>query len=477
MDMNWSFLPRVFIFTIFAVSFTCAGCASTAAKLHPANLRCEYKTDPLGIDVAKPRLSWLLVSDAPAERGQTQSAYEILVAGSRADLDAGKGELWSTGQIKSDETIQIEYAGKALASEQQAFWKVRVWNGAKEPGEWSEPATWTTGLMEPSDWKAKWIGYDAKVDDDASTPEEKALNFDGLKWIWADEGDPTKDAPAGDRYFAKSISLPPGSAIRKALFLVSVDDHLDLVVNGKGAGEGFDFHKAQTLDVTTLLHGGENTLAIKGHNAAGPAGISGRLMVWFGDTKEPTTFNIDGTWRFSKTMPAGWPKMTDDFSKWPAAKELIAVGQGTWGMPQKMHLTLPPPPYLRKTFTTDHAIKRALVHATALGLYELHLNGERVGNDYFTPGWTDYKKRVYYNTYDVTKQMKQGKGAFERTMLGEGRVRRLFRVGTAPQSLWQKHAADGAAGYRIRRWLAMRQLSSLMRIRGSVPMVRCGRRT
>ena len=94
--------------------------------------------------------------------------------------------------------------------------------------------------------------------------------------------------------------------------------------------------------------------------------------------------------------------MTDDFSKWPAAKELIAVGQGIWGMPQKTHLTLPPPPYLRKTFTADRAIKRALVHATALGLYELHLNGERVGKDYFTPGWTDYKKRVYYNTYDVT---------------------------------------------------------------------------
>ncbi len=140
---------------------------------------------------------------------------------SRADLDAGKGELWSTGKVKSDETIQIEYDGKKLASDQQAFWKVRVWNGADEPGEWSEPATWTAGLMDASEWKAKWIGYEASADDDASTPEEKALTFDGLKWIWTDEGDATKDAPEGDRYFATNIMLPPkkticGSAVSRS---------------------------------------------------------------------------------------------------------------------------------------------------------------------------------------------------------------------------------------------------------------------
>jgi alpha-L-rhamnosidase len=70
-------------------------------------------------------------------------------------------------------------------------------------------------------------------------------------------------------------------------------------------------------------------------------------------------------------------------------------------------LVLPPPPYLRKTFSAERAIRRATVYASALGLYELHINGKRVGEDYFTPGWTDYMTRVYYQTYDVTSMIKQ----------------------------------------------------------------------
>ena len=160
-----------------------------ASVLKPAALRCEYHVDPIGIDAAKPRLSWVLESDSPLERGQAQSGYQILVASSRELLDAGKGDLWDTGKISSDETIQIEYGGTALASNQQAFWKVRVWNAGGKASEYSAPATWTMGLLKADDWRAKWIGYDAPVDSDPSSAEEKALTFSGLKWIWTDEGD------------------------------------------------------------------------------------------------------------------------------------------------------------------------------------------------------------------------------------------------------------------------------------------------
>jgi alpha-L-rhamnosidase len=73
--------------------------------------------------------------------------------------------------------------------------------------------------------------------------------------------------------------------------------------------------------------------------------------------------------------------------------------------PPKEDLVLPPPPYLRKSFLVNKPVKRAVVYASALGLYELHINGKRVGKDYFTPGWTDYTKRVYYQTYDVTDML------------------------------------------------------------------------
>src|SRR5262249_2240326 len=93
-------------------------------------------------------------------RGLKQTAYEILVASSRANLDADKGDLWSSGKIASDETIGIVYAGSALKSRDRACWKVRVWSDDKEPSAWSEPATWSMGLLDPAEWKAKWIGYD-----------------------------------------------------------------------------------------------------------------------------------------------------------------------------------------------------------------------------------------------------------------------------------------------------------------------------
>jgi alpha-L-rhamnosidase len=71
-------------------------------------------------------------------------------------------------------------------------------------------------------------------------------------------------------------------------------------------------------------------------------------------------------------------------------------------------LTLPPAHQYRKQFSAAKPIRRATVYATALGIYELHLNGQRVGDAYFTPGWTDYHQRAYYNTYDVTTLLKSG---------------------------------------------------------------------
>jgi len=82
-------------------------------------------------------------------------------------------------------------------------------------------------------------------------------------------------------------------------------------------------------------------------------------------------------------------------------------------------LASPPPPYLRKDFSVDKPIKRAVAYASALGIYELHINGERVGQDYFTPGWTDYNKRVYYQSYDVTDLIGKGSNAVG-AILGDG---------------------------------------------------------
>lgn len=418
--MNWFDQPAAVVAVVALMSLVLPSAARAAAVLTPEELRCEYRSNPLGIDVEKPRLSWQLRSADPAQRGQRQSAYQILVASAPQWLEAGTGDLWDSGKVASDETSQIVYAGKPLASNQRAFWKVKVWNGAAEEGGWSEPAQWSAGLLKSEDWKAKWIGFDAPAPDHSpSTAGDTSVKLDGLKWVWTDEGDPTKKAPAGTRYFARTLSLPAGKRIAAATFSLCADDKFVLLINGKRRGEGGGHIRTYEIDATDFLRTGDNLLAIEAtNNGENPAALIGRLVVRTEDG-DPVEIDIDGAWKFSIEKPANWEQGTPNLAAMKPAKEIVAIGEKPWGSPDRRNLVLPPPPYLRKTFSADKPIARATVYATARGLYELHLNGERVGRDELTPGWSDYRKRIYYNTYDVTPMLRPGGNAIG-AILGDG---------------------------------------------------------
>jgi len=208
------------------------------------NLRCEYMTNPLGIDIARPRLSWELRDD---RRGARQSAYQIQVATDEAALHKGAADLWDSGKVASDQSAHVAYAGEALSSGQRAWWRVRAWDAADQPGEWSAAAYWEMGLLERDAWQGQWIG--------------------------------------------------------------------------------------------AMLAGGPHT-----------------------------------------TSPA---------------------------------------PFVRTRFTLDRPVGRARLYATALGLYEPHLNGQVVSDDLLTPGWTDYAIRVQYQVYDVTHLLRQGENVLG-AVLGDG---------------------------------------------------------
>jgi alpha-L-rhamnosidase len=212
-----------------------------AETLQPVELRCEYRVNPLGIDEVQPRLTWRVESDA---RSAKQTAYQIVVASSRQLLLQNTGDLWDSGKIVGDQTVNLTYAGKPLVSRQQCFWKVCVWNNSGK-ARWSDAVSWTMGLLAPGDWQADYI-----------------------------------------------------------------------------------------------------------------------------------TFN-DNT---------------------PIRNETNG-------------LILPPAHQYRKEFTASKTISRATIYATALGIYELYLNGQRVGDARFAPGWTDYHQRAYYNTYDVTSLVRMGANA------------------------------------------------------------------
>jgi alpha-L-rhamnosidase len=146
-------IPITILAFMFGSALPLGNAANTDFSVQ--SLRCEYLSNPLGIDVEKPRLSWVL---GPVSNTRSQSAYRVLVASTLAILQDDHGDLWDSGHVASGQSTWIEYEGKKLVSGQQAFWKVRVWNDAGEASPWSEHANWSMGLLQASDWHSKWIG-------------------------------------------------------------------------------------------------------------------------------------------------------------------------------------------------------------------------------------------------------------------------------------------------------------------------------
>lgn len=118
------------------------------------NLSCEYRVNPLGIDRTLPRLTWTLHS---SQRGQKQTAYQILVSSSEDQLKRDRGDIWDSGQVFSEQSVLVAYDGRPLLSGELCYWKVRVWDQDENPSPWSQTAYWSMGLLSEEDWKAQWI--------------------------------------------------------------------------------------------------------------------------------------------------------------------------------------------------------------------------------------------------------------------------------------------------------------------------------
>jgi alpha-L-rhamnosidase len=120
---------------------------------------------------------------------------------------------------------------------------------------------------------------------------------------------------------------------------------------------------------------------------------------------------MPGAWSEIAKWEMGLLTKTDWSAEW-IGNDLTALGKG-----KEYHL--PPAPFFRKEVDLKTSVKKARLYVTSLGLFEFQINGKRIGEDYFTPGWTDYDKRVYYQTYDITADIKEGGNAFG-AILAEG---------------------------------------------------------
>lgn len=393
--------------------------ALEAASPAPVDLRCEYLRNPLGIDAHHPRLSWRMEPADPGVRGQRQTAYQVLVASNQDSLANDNGDLWDSGRVASDQSLHVAYAGRELASEQACWWKVRMWDRDGQPSKWSLPAFWTMGLFEPSDWQAQWIGRD-----EPPAPErENELAGAGAQWIWFPGEKGLSAAPIGTRYFRRAFDLPADRKIRRGELILAADNEFAAAVNGTHAGAGSNFKAAVKMDVTKSLRGGRNLVAAWAKNVGGgpnPAGLVGMLQVEF-ESGEPVVIATDAEWRtFDRDMNQ-WTVLEGDDSAWQKAEVVAPVGGGPWGevavTDENRRLAAR---MLRKEFSAAQPVERAMVYFSGLGLSELYLNGDKVGDHVLSPALTDYTKRVPYLVYDVTDRIRAGRNALG-VWLGNGR--------------------------------------------------------
>ncbi|MGW7078430.1 alpha-L-rhamnosidase [Streptomyces sp. NPDC054866] len=361
----------------------------------------EYVRHPLGLDVPRPRLSWPLTS---AKEGQAQTAYQVRVATAPGRLT--EPDVWDSGKVASSASVLVPYAGPDLKSRTRYYWSVRVWDTEGTASDWSEASWWETGLSSAKDWTARWIGAPASL--------VGAPSLAGASWIWFPEGDPANSAPAATRWFRGRVDVPEG--VTRARLVMTADDGYTAYVNGtrvshaEADSAADNWRRPAVVDVTGQLRAGAGVIAVSATNATtGPAGLLGLLELTTAEGVR--TLSTDGTWKTTDKEPAGdWRSTGYDDGSWTAAKVLAPWGSGPWGKVAPHHC---PAAQLRHAFRLrpGKKVARARLYSTALGLYDAWLNGERVGDDRLAPGWTDYDKRVQYQTYDVTKQLRSGANA------------------------------------------------------------------
>jgi alpha-L-rhamnosidase len=231
----------MFAFCLF-VGILLTGCQEKAF-VGITRLSCENLIDPQGIDCVAPRLGWEIQSDG---RGVLQKSYRILVASSLEKLNADEGDLWDSKEVKSDESVFIPYSGKKPESRATCFWKVQVTTN-KGKSEWSQPASWTMGLTESSDWQAQWTGLDKSFAGDVTTGKTRL----------------------SARYFRKEFDAAQQPV--KATVYISGLGLYKLYINGKKIGGEQELAptptdytrsvKYNTFDVTGEIVQGKNAIA------------------------------------------------------------------------------------------------------------------------------------------------------------------------------------------------------------------------
>ncbi|KAA1418114.1 Bacterial alpha-L-rhamnosidase [Mumia zhuanghuii] len=343
--------------------------AAPPGEVQPHSLSADHKTRPLGVGEHLPALGWQLASH---ERAQSQTAYRVLVASSPAVLARGEADIWDSGKVASSESRQVSYGGPPLESRTRYHWKVMAWDATGHAGRWSAPSWFETGLLEASDWSADWIAHDTDLPLPTSNSQQNSPA--SLR-----TGHTLGQSVTTDRPFDKIGGSAPTWGTPDSDFTLTLR---------RGGPDGEVVAERRIVD-----HADNSWAELELDSAATP----GDYYLEMSD--------LEGT--------AGWWSHTDDVY---AEGQAYADGEPVAGdrtirwnptIEENAELTS----QLRTTFGVDKRVRSARLYSTALGIYDMQINGREVSTDRWAPGWTDYNKRTPYQTYDVTSLVRQGANA------------------------------------------------------------------
>lgn len=369
-------------------------------------VRVNFLTNPVGIDDRTPTLSWRLSSQ---ESGHRQTAFQLRVA-------TGSVVVY-TGKIVGSESVNVPYPGPSVRSRQRLSVRVRVWDEQDQPSSWSaETVTWEMGLLERSDWHARWIT------DPLSVPQPQA--------------------PLVLRFAARQLRYL----------------RLDATRLGKPLQEGWpdpvsrlQLAELQVYSNGTLLSQGKAVTASEAYTAPGvwePRFLTDGTLNSDADPRGYTSFERHGQDLGGSSiwvqLDLGGQVTADEVRLYPRTDVLTPAAEianfpenfsiqtrSSTSEPWNVAVNLtgqlapqpwrPPPglPLLARTFTLDKTVASARLYAVGLGMSEFRLNGTKVGDTALGPGYTDYRRRVLYSTYDVTSALRTGPNTLG-VMLGHG---------------------------------------------------------
>lgn len=251
---NFKHVFQIFICVVF---FSLISCTEKENLKSAENLTVsEGFKNPIGFYDDKPTFSWKL---PVTEKNKRQSAYHIVVASS-PDLLPNTPDLWDSKKQETDQSTWVKYNGKPLQSRQKVYWQVKYWNQDEEASAWSDINYFELGLLDNSDWKAKWIGLDTAKD---------SIRGRGKVLIHKPQ------------YLRKDFEL--SNDVAKARLYITAKGVFDVSINGEDVSDdamspGFTTYDKRietlTYDVTDLIESGQNTIGVE----LASGWYSGRLL-------------------------------------------------------------------------------------------------------------------------------------------------------------------------------------------------------